>query len=43
MTDFHLIDFLENHNLAIYTKTVLCCLIPRLVDTLYFGDYPNLC
>ena len=38
MTDFHLIDFLENQNLVIYTKVLLlCCLVPRLVDTLYFG------
>ena len=44
MTDSHLIDFLENHNLVIYTKIVLlCCLVSRLVDTLYFGDYVNLC
>ena len=44
MTDFHLIDFLENHNLVICTKIVLlCCLVPRLVDILCFGDYANLC
>ena len=44
MTDFHLIQFLENQNLVIYTKIVLlCCLVPRLVDILYLGDYANLC
>ena len=43
MTDFHLTNFLENQNLVIYTKIVLCCLVPRLVDISYFGDYANLC
>ena len=44
MTDFHLTDFLENQNLVIYTKIVLlCCLVQRFVDILYFGDYANLC
>ena len=44
MTDFHLINFFENHDLVIYTKIVLLsCLVPRLVDILYFGDYANLC
>ena len=44
MTDLHLIDFHENQNLATYTKIVLlCCVVPILVNILYFADYANLC
>ena len=44
MTDSHLMDVLENQNLVIYTKIdLLCCLVPRLVDFFYYGDYAKLC
>ena len=34
--------FLTTKTLGIDTKIVfLCCLVPRLLDTLYFGDYAN--
>ena len=33
---------LENKNLGIDTEIVfLCCSVPKLLDTLYFGDYAN--
>ena len=44
MIDFHLIVFLDYQNLGIDTKTdFLGCLVPRLLDILYFGEYADLC
>ena len=44
MIDFYLIVFLDNQNLSIDPKIIfLGCLMPELLDTVYFGDYANLC
>ena len=35
-------SFLTTKTLGIDTEIVfLCCSVPRLLDTLYFGDYAN--
>ena len=35
-------SFLTAKTLGLYTKILfLCCSVPRLLDTLYFGDYSN--
>ena len=35
-------SFVTTKNLAIDTEIVyLCCWVPRLLDTLYFGDYAD--
>ena len=34
-------SFLTAKTLGIDTEIVLCCSVPRLLDTLYFGDCGN--